>query len=181
MPAGNIRKRISGIPVFCITGFKNAGKTTLVTRLVAELTRRGYHVATIKFAHHEVEVDHEGRDSFRHRAAGARSVALISPYRWAVMHELDESAGEAPPAVEDIVPLLGKPDLVLIEGRTVRVPKLEVCAKDTTRPPLAESDAYVVAVAAAGGCRHERLPGFDRDDIAAIADFIEDFLELERS
>ncbi len=165
---------------FGITGYKNAGKTTLVCRLVEELSARGWRVATVKFAHHPVEVDHEGRDSHRHRAAGARSVALISPYRWAVMHELDQQAGERPPPLQEVLPLLGAADVVLVEGRSAAIPKLEVLAANESRPLLAGEDTHVVAIATAHAIDYARLPVFRRDDIAAIADFIERFLELKR-
>ena len=78
--------------VIGVAGFKNAGKTTLVERLVEHLTERGYRVSTVKHAHHSFDIDHEGRDSFRHRAAGASEVAVVSASRWAIIHELrDES------------------------------------------------------------------------------------------
>ena len=69
-----------GTTVALVAGFKNTGKTTLVTRLVAELTRRGLRISTVKHAHHSFDIDHEGRDSYRHREAGAREVAVVSRY-----------------------------------------------------------------------------------------------------
>lgn len=82
--------------VIGVAGFKNSGKTTLVERLVANLTGRGFHVSTVKHAHHSFDIDHEGRDSFRHRRAGAKEVAVISRDRTAVIHEL---RGEEPPSL----------------------------------------------------------------------------------
>ena len=70
--------------VFGITGWKNSGKTTLTEKLVAELTRRGWKVSTVKHAHHAFDVDKQGADSFRHRQAGASEVAVVSGRRWAV-------------------------------------------------------------------------------------------------
>jgi len=74
--------------VYGVTGWKNTGKTGLVERLVTEITARGYSVSTLKHAHHATDVDHPGRDSYRHREAGAQEVIVSSPNRWAVMHEL---------------------------------------------------------------------------------------------
>ena len=74
--------------VFGITGWKNSGKTGLMERLVAEITGFGFTVSTLKHAHHSFDVDHEGKDSYRHREAGASQVILASRNRWAVMSEL---------------------------------------------------------------------------------------------
>ena len=86
--------------VIGVAGFKNAGKTTLVEKLVAELTRRGFAISTIKHAHHSFDIDHEGRDSFRHRKAGATEVAVVSANRWAIIHEL---RSEAEPHLDDVL------------------------------------------------------------------------------
>ena len=99
--------------VIGVAGFKNAGKTTLVEKLVAELTRRGYRVSTVKHAHHSFDIDHEGRDSFRHRKAGASEVAVVSRHRWAIIHESRE---EAEPTLQEILAKLGPCDLVIVEG-----------------------------------------------------------------
>jgi molybdopterin-guanine dinucleotide biosynthesis protein B len=158
--------------VFGITGWKNSGKTTLTEKLVAELTRRGYSISTVKHAHHSFDIDQEGTDSFRHRAAGAREVAIVSGNRWALMHEL---AGAAEPSLSDILARLGPCDLVLVEGykrephRKIEVRRLE--AKDRT--PLAPDDPNIAAIAADHALPEEQLPVFPLDDIIAIADFIE--------
>ena len=99
--------------VYGVTGWKNAGKTTLVERLVTEISGRGLTVSTIKHAHHSADIDEPGRDSFRHREAGAREVLLATPERWALMHEL---RGAPEPKVEDLIARLAPVDLVIIEG-----------------------------------------------------------------
>ena len=120
-------------PVFGITGWKNAGKTTLVERLVAEFVRRGFRVATIKHAHHDVEIDQPGRDSFRHRAAGAVEVALVGGRRYAIMREQDE------PTLAEVLARLSPADLILIEGyKREPHPKIEVCG--APGPSLAADD-----------------------------------------
>jgi len=159
--------------VFGITGWKNSGKTTLTERLVAEFTRRGFAVSTIKHAHHAFDIDKEGTDSFRHRAAGAREVAIVSEGRWALMHEL---RGENEPPLDQILSRLAKCDLVLIEGyKREAHPKIEARrpgAKDTA--PLSAQDPAIVTIASETPQPDETLPVFDLDDIQRIADFIAD-------
>ena len=99
--------------IFGVVGWKNAGKTGLMERLVTEVTGRGFSVSTVKHAHHSFDVDHPGRDSHRHRVAGAREVLLASRTRFALMHEL---AGEEEPSLSDLLGKLAPVDLVLIEG-----------------------------------------------------------------
>ncbi|MDQ6437883.1 molybdopterin-guanine dinucleotide biosynthesis protein B [Mesorhizobium sp. LHD-90] len=158
--------------IFGITGWKNSGKTTLAERLVAELTKRGWKIATVKHAHHAFDIDHEGTDSFRHRAAGATEVAIVSGVRWALMHELRD---EAEPALEAVIARLSPCDLVLVEGyKRESHLKIEVRrrnAKNTT--PLAPVDPNIVAIAADHAVEGTDLPAFSLDDIGAIADFIE--------
>jgi molybdopterin-guanine dinucleotide biosynthesis protein B len=151
--------------VFGITGWKNAGKTTLTERLVAEFVRRGWRVSTIKHAHHAVDIDQPGTDSFRHRAAGATEVALVGGQRYAIMRE------QAEPSLSEVLARLGPADLVLIEGyKRESHPKIEVRAGDV--PSLAANDPAIVAIAADVAPFDTTLPWFRRDDIAAIADFI---------
>ena len=158
--------------VMGVAGFKNAGKTTLVEKLVRELTGRGFRIATVKHAHHSFDIDHEGRDSFRHRQAGASEVAVISGQRWAIIHEL---RGEDEPTLEAILARLAPCDIVLVEGykreahKKIETRRLE--AKD--RSPLSVNDAHIVAIAADFAVTGESLPVFDLNDTGSIADFIE--------
>jgi molybdopterin-guanine dinucleotide biosynthesis protein B len=152
--------------VFGVTGWKNAGKTTLVERLVSEFVRRGWTVATIKHAHHEVDIDRPDTDSFRHRAAGATEVALVGGRRYAIMRE------QAEPTLDEVLARLAPADLVLIEGfKREGHPKIEVRSA-ADRPSLAANDPTVVAIAADSAPVDAALPWFRRNDIAAIADFI---------
>jgi molybdopterin-guanine dinucleotide biosynthesis protein B len=158
--------------VFGITGWKNSGKTTLTEKLVAELTRRGRKVSTVKHAHHAFDIDKEGTDSFRHRAAGASEVAIVSSHRWALMHELH---GEDEPALNEVLARLSPCDIVLVEGYKreahLKIETRRLSAKDTA--PLSAHDPRIVAVAADHRIEGETLPVFDLDDTPAIADFIE--------
>jgi len=157
--------------VIGVAGFKNAGKTTLVEKLVRELTRRGYRVSTVKHAHHSFDIDHEGRDSFRHRKAGASEVAVVSRHRWAIIHE---SRDDAEPPLAEILSKLAPCDLVIIEGyKRDGHDKIEVRNLELSHPELAGSDPTVVAIAANGRITAAPVPVFDRDDVSALADFVE--------
>lgn len=158
-------------PVFGITGWKNSGKTTLTCKLVVELTRRGFRIATVKHAHHLFDIDHEGTDSHRHRQAGAAEVAIVSGRRWAIMHELGD-ADE--PSLHDILARLSPCDLVLIEGyKRENHPKIEVrrlAALDRT--PLVDGDPSICAIAADHPVPDAGVTVFELDDIGGIADMI---------
>ena len=157
--------------VIGVAGFKNAGKTTLVERLVSELTRRGRRISTVKHAHHSFDIDHEGRDSFRHRKAGASEVAVVSLHRWAIIHELRD---EEPPRLEEILAKLAPCDLVIVEGYKRDLhDKIEVRNLSLDHPRLAGDDATVIAIAANGEITGAPVPVFDRDDVSALANFIE--------
>ncbi len=156
--------------VIGVAGFKNAGKTTLVERLVRELTRRGYRISTVKHAHHSFDIDHEGRDSFRHRHAGAVEVAVISGQRWAIIHELRE---EAEPSFASILAKLSPCDLVIVEGyKHGSHDKIEVRNLALDHPKLAGDDPTIVAIAANGAVGDAQVPVFDRDHVEGLADFI---------
>lgn len=162
--------------VIGVAGFKNAGKTTLVERLVTELTGRGHRISTVKHAHHSFDIDHEGRDSFRHRKAGASEVAVVSRHRWAIIHE---SRDEAERTLEEILAKLAPCDLVVVEGyKRDTHDKIEVRNLDLAHPRLAGDDPTVVAIAANGQIADAPVPVFDRDDVTALASFIETHMRL---
>lgn len=155
--------------VFGITGWKNTGKTTLTERLVAEIAGRGRTVATIKHAHHAADVDHPGRDSYRHRAAGAGQVIISSPARWALMTEL---RGAPEPTLADLLFRLDPVDLVLVEGfKGEAHPKIETHRTEVGQGLLAFADQTIRAVASDGAPEVE-VPLFPLDSVTDIADFI---------
>ena len=161
--------------VYGVTGWKNAGKTGLMERLVAEITGRGYSVSTVKHAHHDTDIDQPGRDSYRHRVAGAQQVLLASPRRWALMHELRD---QPEPPLPQLLGQLSPVDLVLIEGyKAAPHPKIEAFRAVNAKPPLAEKNPTIRAIAAdqppqaPHGLPHD-LPVLGLDDTGAIADFI---------
>ena len=155
--------------LYGITGWKNSGKTGLMERLVAEITRRGFTVSTLKHAHHAFDVDQPGKDSYRHRAAGAREVLLASGRRWALMHELD---GSDEPPLEHLLKKLSPVDLVLIEGyKSEGHPKIEAHRSATGKALLAHNDPSIRAVASDSDPILD-CPLFNLNDTTGIADFI---------
>jgi molybdopterin molybdotransferase/molybdopterin-guanine dinucleotide biosynthesis protein B len=161
--------------VFGVTGWKNAGKTGLMERLVAEIIGRGFSVSTLKHAHHTFDVDHPGKDSHRHRIAGASQVLLASTERWALMNE---HRGAEEPSLTELLAKLDPVDVVLIEGwKRDSHPKVEAWRAETGNPLIAPNDPTILAVASDTSFEIDR-PMFDLDDTAAIANFILDYLEM---
>lgn len=155
--------------VYGIVGWKNAGKTGLMERLVAEICNRGLTVSTVKHAHHVFDVDHPGKDSYRHRAAGATEVLLASRKRVALMHELRDAEE---PTLEALLSKLAPVDLVLIEGyKRDAHAKIEAFRAETGNPLIATDDPTIKAVASDTPLTLDRVV-FELDDTVAIADFI---------
>ena len=162
--------------VFGIAGWSGSGKTTLLEKLIPALTARGLTVSVIKHAHHGFDIDKPGKDSFRHRAAGAVEVLLSCKERWALMHE---QRGEAEPTLAELLGHLSPCDLVLIEGfKQEPVPKLEVYRPAHGKPPLFGERDDIVGVATDGEVQTS-LPVLPLNDIAAIADFVMNSLDLQ--
>ncbi|MGB7240552.1 MAG: molybdopterin-guanine dinucleotide biosynthesis protein B [Sulfitobacter sp.] len=155
--------------IYGVVGWKNAGKTGLMERLVTEITSRGFSVSTVKHAHHTFDVDHPGKDSHRHRVAGAREVLLASRNRFALMHELHS---EDEPTLDYLLTKLVPVDLVLIEGyKRDAHPKIEAFRAEPGNALIAPGDVTIRAVASDTMLKTE-LPCFDLNDTTAIADFI---------
>jgi len=162
--------------IFGIAGFKNAGKTTLIVELIGELRSRGLRIATIKHAHHEFDIDHPGKDSHQHRAAGAEEVIVSSGRRWAHIRELGNAAE---PSLDELLQHMGSPDIVLIEGyKHGGHPKLELRRAGNNMPELAATDSSVrLIVCDSPVSTHltSALPVIGRHDIKAIADAVLSF------
>lgn len=162
--------------VWGVTGWKNSGKTGLMERLVAEFTARGLTVSTVKHAHHVFDVDQKGRDSYRHREAGASEVLLSSRKRWALMHE---HRGAAETKLDELLAKLSPVDLVLVEGfKREKHPKIEAHRAETRTPLIALEDETIRAIASDSGAEAPGRPTFDLNATEAIADFIADELGL---
>jgi molybdopterin-guanine dinucleotide biosynthesis protein MobB len=155
--------------LYGVTGWKNAGKTGLMERLVTDITGRGFSVSTVKHAHHTFDVDHPGKDSHRHRVAGATEVLLASRNRFALMHELRD---EEEPTLDALLAKLMPVDLVLVEGyKRDRHPKIEAFRAETGNDLIAPGDPTIRAIASDTPIKSDR-PVFDLNDTVAIADFI---------
>lgn len=160
---------IGKVNVIGIVGWKNCGKTTLAGALIRELSARGLTVNSIKHAHHGVDVDQPGTDSYKHREAGAREVILAGGQRFAIMHEL---RGAEEPTMEELLARLGPCDWVVVEGfKAHSHPKIEVYRQGCGRAPLYREDPSVIAVAADYPVDFSG-PVFDVNEVARIADFV---------
>ena len=160
--------------VFGVVGWKNCGKTTLSERLVSEFTSRGLRVSTIKHAHHTVDVDQPGTDSYRHRQAGAGEVLLAGGSRLALMREY---RAEPEPPFEQLLSMMSPCDLVLVEGfKQAPIDKIEVHRAEAGRPLWAEQDSRVRIVASDTSIDSLGRPLFDLNDVSRIADAILEYL-----
>ena len=157
--------------VFGIAGYSGSGKTTLLEKLIPQFTACGLRVSVIKHAHHGFDLDTQGKDSWRHREAGAEQVLMLSGQRWVLMHEL---RGAPEPSFEEILARLAPCDLVLIEGyKREPIPKIEARRLEAAnRTPLAPQDPHIAASAADHPVLDASLPVFDLDVTATIADFV---------
>ena len=158
---------------FGFAGWSGSGKTTLIEKLIPRFVQAGLRVSLIKHAHHTFDVDQPGKDSYRHRHAGAAEVLVTSSRRWVLMHEL---RGAHEPSFEDQVKRLSPCDLLLVEGfKFAPIPKLEIWRAETGEGLLHPNDPHVVALATDSKVQ-TKLPVFDLNDDAAIASFILEFV-----
>jgi molybdopterin-guanine dinucleotide biosynthesis protein B len=154
---------------FGFAGFSGAGKTTLIECLIPRLVAAGLRVSLIKHAHHRFDIDKPGKDSWRHREAGASEVLIASDQRWALMHEL---RGEPEPDLGALMQHLSPCDLVLIEGyKRASIPKLEVHRPELGKPLLSPQDPDIVALASDVQI-DSVLPQFRLSDYDAITAFV---------
>jgi molybdopterin-guanine dinucleotide biosynthesis protein B len=160
---------------FGFAGWSGSGKTTLIEKLIPRFIGAGLRVSLIKHAHHTFDVDQPGKDSYRHRHAGASEVLVTSSRRWVLMHEL---RGAHEPPFEEQVRRMSPCDLLLVEGfKHAPIPKLEVWRAAPGEALLHPNDTHIVAVASDVKVE-TRLPLLDLNDDAAVARFILGYLEL---
>ena len=162
--------------VFGFAGWSGSGKTTLIEKLIPRFAQSGLRVSLIKHAHHTFDVDQPGKDSYRHRHAGAGEVLVTSSRRWVLMHEL---RGAAEPPFDEQVKRLSPCDLLLVEGfKHAPIPKLEVWRAETGEPMLHPNDPHIVAVASDRKVE-TKLPVLSLDDHQGISQFILAHLKLQ--
>lgn len=162
--------------VIGFAGFSGSGKTTLLEKVIPLLTARGLRIAVIKHAHHKFDIDKPGKDSFRHREAGAGEVLVVSGYRWALMHEL---VNEAEPSLEELCGRLSPCDLVVVEGyKYSEIPKFEVHRSVTGHPHLYPEDANIIALVT--DTRSDiSLPQLDINAPQQVAEFILKYFSMD--
>lgn len=158
------------IPIVSIVGRSNTGKTTLIEKLIPELRRRGYRVATIKHNIHGFDIDHEGKDSWRHKRAGARLTVIASPQRIAVIEDVSkdyELSELRDRYIRDV-------DIILSEGFKVNPhPKIEVIRAEMKHAPLCTAEDNLMAIVSDEPI-DRGVPCLDIDDIQGVANLIED-------
>jgi len=159
--------------VFGFAGWSGSGKTTLIEQVIAELARHGRRVSLIKHAHHGFDVDHPGKDSFRHREAGATEVLISSATRWALMHELRDAPELS---LAEALRKFSACDLVLVEGyKREAIPKIEIWRAAVGKPLLYPTDPHIVGLASddplPNAVREPALRRFGLSSISEIAQF----------
>ena len=156
------------IPIVSIVGKSNSGKTTLIEKLIVELTRRGFRVATIKHNRHGFDIDHEGKDSWRHKHAGAVATVVASPGRVALIEDTQGDYNLA----EIRERYIKDADIILAEGFKINpYPKIEIYRTELKRELLCGPEDDLIALAGDRPLPAE-VPCFDRDDAAGLADLI---------
>lgn len=158
-------------PVISIVSKKRSGKTTLLERIIPELKQRGYRVGTVKHDTHGFEIDHEGKDTWRHKQAGAEVVVISSPWKISVIKDVAEEVG-----LEEIVASqLSEMDIVLTEGfKRSGMPQVEVFLSTAHQHPMHDRTNPGTLVAVMSDVPLDLgVPRFHIDDIPALADFIE--------
>lgn len=157
-----------GVPRIHIVGRKNAGKTTLVCELVRELTGRGLRVATVKHTHHHHELDTPGKDSHRHREAGAAGVGILSPEMTAAFVPVQRT--DQPRGYEPFTTMFADADLILVEGDlNADAPRVEVWRSILEEPPYAAGDQSIAAVVTDDQISLD-VPQWSRMDLRTLAD-----------
>ena len=164
---------------FGFAGWSGSGKTTLIEKLIPLFTKRGLRVSLLKHAHHTFDVDQPGKDSYRHRHAGATEVLVTSSRRWVLMHEL---RGAQEPSFDAQLKHLSPCDLLIVEGfKFAPIPKMEIWRAETGEALLHPNDPHIVAVAtpfSSDAKVETKLPLLDLNDHQGIAAFILSHLKL---
>ena len=155
--------------IISIVGKSDSGKTTLLEKLIRDLTARGYKLGTAKHAHHGFDLDQMGKDSYRHRQAGAASTLVIAKDTVALMKDDDSDFAER------MRTYLSDRDIIIVEGfKHLGLPKIEIFRKESKhKAPLFLKDDTLMAFVSDSAFEPD-VPCFGLEDISAIADFIED-------
>lgn len=156
------------VPIYCIVGKSDAGKTTFIERLIPALKVRGIRVATVKHDIHGFEMDREGKDSWRHKKAGSDCVIIASPQKIGMIKDLESEMLLSEIAVR----YLSDYDLIITEGyKRSPFPKIEVFRADISKTPLCSKEDGLVAIITDTGLELD-VPQFSHDDVEGVAEFI---------
>jgi len=158
------------IPIISIVGRSNIGKTTFIEKLIKELTEKGYRIGTIKHDVHGFQLDHEGKDSYRHKASGAVTAVISSPSQVGMVKDVKEEL-----TINDIArQYLNDVDLILTEGyKRENKQKIEVLRKEISTEPLCTSEDRVLAVIADFDVNVNNAPVYDFEKVKEVADLLE--------
>jgi len=170
----NIPRGLLMIPIISIVGKSDSGKTTLIEKLIPELTQRGYRIATVKHDTHGFEVDREGKDSWRHKQAGAHTVVISSPKKVALIQDVEKDL-----TLEEVRErLIQDVDLILSEGYKKDIqPKIEIFRKEKHKELLCTREDNLIAIVS-DRTFDIGVPCFDLEDMIGLASFVEkEFLE----
>ena len=153
-------------PIISVVGKSESGKTTLIEKLIPELKNRGYRIGTIKHAHHNFDMDKEGKDSWRHKAAGSETVVIVSPGKISIVKDEDFER------LEHLEKYFDGMDLVITEGfKSEKMPKIEICRTARNKEPLCQDDNTLIALVTdtKTNCN---VPTFGLEEIKELADLI---------
>lgn len=155
-------------PVVSLIGKPDCGKTTLLEKLIPELKSQGYRVGTIKHHVHEFEMDRHGKDTWRHKRAGAHTVALSSPEGLGIIKDVDHDS-----AIDELVyKYFDDVDIVITEGyKRASAPKIEIFRSSAHPTPLEGRDDTWVAIIS-DVTLDTKLPQFSLEDVPGIASFL---------
>lgn len=160
-------------PLVCIVGFSGAGKTTVTVGLVRALKKRGLRVGTVKHDVHGFEMDRPGKDSWRHKQAGASATIISSPDQIGLVMDVDHDHHPL-----ELLPLLREMDFVIVEGfKRANLPKIEVFRQKNGKPPACRNDHNILAVVSdthLGWC----VPQYASNDFEGLAEFVMEHFKL---
>lgn len=156
------------IPVISIVGYANSGKTTVIVKIIAELKSRKYRVATIKHHRGDFDIDHKGKDTYKHMKAGAETTILSSPNKFAVISKVSEEK-----SLEDLISYIDDVDIIITEGyKTEDKPKIEVFRESNNKERIKGIEKELIAVISDSEIA-KTVPSFSFSSIKEIVDFIE--------
>jgi len=163
-------------PILSVVGKSQSGKTTLIEKLIPELKRRGYKIGTVKHAPHKIDMDKKGKDSWRHKAAGADTVIVVAPGTVAMVKD------DNPDSLDDLEKYFDGMDLIITEGfKRKHKPKIEICRAARNTEPLCRDNSDLIALVTDTDITLN-VPTFGLEDIEGLADLIEQkFLQKNSS